>query len=91
MSHPVNPISLATASTRRIVRALNRRHHRHKKSSSSKRYSLRREAQKKLWKEAFHDKELAEFVSQDFYPIIGVVRGEVILDSRGMVSPALKE
>ena len=73
----------ATASHQEDCARMPRRHHRGDK--------LKRDALRLLWKEAYHDEERAEFVSSDSYPIINIARGEVLVDSRGIVAPALKK
>ncbi len=41
--------------------------------------------------EAYHDHEKGESVSTDTYPLIAVIRGEVLFDSRGFRAPSLDD
>lgn len=49
----------------------------------------RREARRQVLREAYWDREKGECVSVREMKPIGVVRGEVLYDARGFVSPSI--
>jgi len=52
---------------------------------------LRREARRQVLREAYWDRERGECVSLREMPPIRVVRGEVLYDVRGFVSPSISQ
>ncbi len=62
--------------------------HRGKRSPSSLK---RREAKKLAKAEAYWDRERHESVALKKIDILGIIRGEVLYDSRGYISPSIEE
>ena len=44
---------------------------------------------KRLLREAFWDRQRAELVAVDDYPLYGISKGEVLFDQKGYVNPSL--